>query len=130
MLEITPLSYINDSISVKDSSGASHSLNNKLVSKVELGTTKDTFRFNVDTLSLYRAYIDDTLWVADSTLKKRFSLHLEMSGNKTISKFKDKEVIKNILNESILIRGKNDKIGLFIPSETQVHLQKNGNWLK
>ena len=53
-----------------------------------------------------------------------------MSGNKTISKFKDKEVIKNILNESILIRGKNDKIGLFIPSETQVHLQKNGNWLK
>jgi hypothetical protein len=95
-----------------------------------LALAKDTFRFNVDTLSLYRAYIDDTLWVADSTLKKRFSLHLEMSGNKTISKFKDKEVIKNILNESIFIRGKNDKIGLFIPSETQVHLQKNGNWLK
>jgi len=95
-----------------------------------LALAKDTFRFNVDTLSLYRAYIDDTLWVADSTLKKRFYLHLEMSGNKTISKFKNKEVIKNILNESILIRGKNDKIGLFIPSETQVHLQKNGNWLK
>lgn len=91
---------------------------------------RDTFRFRVDSLPLYKAYIDDTLWIADSSLKKRLYLHLEMGGDKIISNFKDKEEIKDVLNKSIFIKGKRNKIELLIPSEVQIHLQKNGKWLE
>ena len=91
---------------------------------------RDTFRFRVDCLPLYKAYIDDTLWIANTSLKKRFYLHLEMSGDKIISNFKDKKAIKDILNKSILIKGKKNKIELLIPSEVQIHFKKNGKWLE
>ena len=53
-----------------------------------------------------------------------------MSGDKIISNFKDKKAIKDILNKSILIKGKKNKIELLIPSEAQIHLKKNGKWLE
>lgn len=85
---------------------------------------EDTLKFNVDTLPLNKKYIDDTLWVADTSLKKRFNLYLEISKDKIISKVIDKEVIMDVLNKSIFIEGERDKMNLLIPSETQVHLQR------
>lgn len=88
---------------------------------------KDTFKFNVDTLSLYQAYIDDTLWVDDPAFKKRFSLDLEIKENLIIN---NKKSIPDILKKYILIGERKDEVNLLIPSESEIYLQKNGNWLE
>ena len=82
---------------------------------------EDTFKFNIDTLSLYKAYVDDTLWGAYSALKKRFSLDLKIKENMIVN---DKKNIRDILNESILIGERKDEVNLLIPSEAQISLQK------
>ena len=88
---------------------------------------KDTFKFNVDTLSLYQAYIDDTLWVDDPAFKKRFSLDLEIKENLIIN---NKKSIPDILKKYILIGERKDEVNLLIPLESEIYLQKNGNWLE
>lgn len=90
----------------------------------------DTMKFKIDTLSLYSSYIDDTLWVEDPFLINRYDLQLKLEGKGDVSKFQKRDSIKNILKESLLFGEGNNNVEIIIPSNIQIHLQRNGIWIE
>lgn len=94
-----------------------------------IALAEDTFQFKVDSLPLYDAYVDDTLWIPDTCLMARFRIEAMFHDKKSLFKLNDRDKIRGILNNVIFVKEGHDEVGLLIPEEAQIHLRRNEDWI-
>ena len=93
----------------------------------------DTIQCQMEELSLYDMFIEDTLWVKNPALVSKYALNATINSQKSTNKPDNYKQMKNLLNKFMLSVYKldslsnviNDTIGVIIPQEININIKKN-----